>query len=275
MNAGSQRRYVGRLIATARRVNRHPSLVDSAARIRERALGEESVDHLSLARNRPADLAVRELVALRGDRPGVLGEIGLTALQAWQRLAESQGRGRGEVDVAVLFTDLAGFSSWALEAGDDLALGLLRQVSDAIEPPIVQRKGEVVKRLGDGLMAAFWNAPSAVAAAFDARERAASIDVDGFTPRLRTGVHLGRPRKIGGDYFGVDVNVAARLAEAAEPDEILVSARTLAVLDDPAVTASERSFAAKGAPPNLSVYSLRLDRAASRQAAQNRGRPSS
>jgi len=226
---------------------------------------EEFSDRLSLGRGRPADLAVRELVAIRGDRPGLLGEIGLTALQAWQRLAESQGRGRGEVDVAVLFTDLAGFSSWALEAGDELVLALLRQVSDAIEPPIVQRRGEVVKRLGDGLMAVFWDAPGAVAAAFEARDRAACIEVNGYVPRLRTGVHLGRPRKIGGDYFGVDVNIAARLAEAAEPDQILVSARTLEALDDRPLTASERPFAAKGAPPNLSVYALRDDPGARRQ----------
>jgi hypothetical protein len=67
-------------------------------------------------RGRPSDLAARHLVSLRGEQPGVLGELGLSALQAWQRLAESQDRGRGKVDVAILFTDLVGFSTWALEA---------------------------------------------------------------------------------------------------------------------------------------------------------------
>ena len=75
--------------------------------------------------------------------------------------------------MAILFTDLVGFSSWALEAGDRSAMRLLREVGEAIEPPILERQGEVVKRLGDGLMAAFWDAPSAVEAAFAARERAA------------------------------------------------------------------------------------------------------
>jgi len=46
------------------------------------------VDRLSTARGRPADLAARELVAFRSDAPGMLGELGLTALQAWQSLAE-------------------------------------------------------------------------------------------------------------------------------------------------------------------------------------------
>jgi adenylate cyclase len=216
--------------------------VGAAKRTRERAIGNDQfVDRLSAARGPPADLAARELVAFRSDAPGVLGELGLTALQAWQSLAEHQHqrRGRGQVDVAILFTDLVGFSSWALESGDEPAITLLREVSGAIEPPILERRGEVVNRLGDGLMAASWDASSATEAAFDACERIASIEVAGYGPRLRTGMHLGRPRKIGGDCFGVDVNIGARLAEAAEPGEVLVSDRTLTALDAAAVTASQ------------------------------------
>lgn len=221
-------------------------------------MGEEEIDdRLATARGRPTDLAVRQLAALRTDEPGLMGELGLAVLQGWQRLAESQGRGRGEVDVVVLFTDLVGFSSWALESGDELAIRLLREVSRAIEPPILERRGEVVKRLGDGLMGAFRDAPSATEAAFDACERAASIEVQGYRPRLRTGIHLGRPRKIGGDYFGVDVNIAARLAEAAKPDEILISDQTLQALDPVTVTATKRQFRAKGAPSDVAAHAVR------------------
>lgn len=247
-----------RLIGTTRRLNRHPRLLEAARRARERMLGDEQfVDRLSTARGRPADLAVRQLVATRSDSPGVLGEIGLAALQAWQGFSESQGRGRGEVDIAVLFTDLVGFSEWALESGDGPAIELLRFVSEAIEPPILQRRGEVVKRLGDGLMAVFWDASSATAAAFAAAERVAAIEVGGYIPQLRTGIHLGRPRKIGDDYLGVDVNIAARLAQAAAPGEILVSDRTLVALEGAALISSRRRFAAKGAPADLLAHAVR------------------
>jgi|SRR6478672_5472189 len=246
-----------RFVETFRRFNRHPRLLEATRQTRERALGDDRfVDLLSTARGRPADLAAQQLVTFRGDKPGLLGELGLTALQAWQRLAESQDRGRGKVDVAVLFTDLVGFSSWALEAGDRAAIELLREVAGAIEPPIAEQRGEVVKRLGDGLMAAFWDAPNAVEAAFAAARRTASIEVAGHRPRLRTGIHLGRPRKVGGDYFGVDVNIAARLAEAAKPDEILVSDRTLAQLEPGTAVAKKRRFSAKGAPKELAAYAL-------------------
>jgi adenylate cyclase len=47
--------------------------------------------------------------------------------------------------------------------------------------------------------------------------------VSGHHPALRAGVHVGRPRRLGGDYLGVDVNIAARVAAAASRDEVLVS----------------------------------------------------
>jgi adenylate cyclase len=247
----------GQLGRAARRINRDPSLVEAARRTREWALGDEqALVTLSTARGRPTDLAVRKLAELTSETPGVLGELGLTALGAWQRLSESQGRGRGETDVAVLFTDLVGFSSWALESGDELAIRLLNEVSEATEPPILARRGEVVKRLGDGLMGAFPDASSAAEAALEACERTEAIEVGGYRPRLRGGIHLGRPRKIGGDYFGVDVNIAARLAQAARPGEVLVSDRTLRALDGTEISATERPFSAKGAPADLVAHAV-------------------
>ena len=225
-------------------------------------MGDEKVLHrLPTARGRPSDLAVRQLAALTADSPGVLGELGLTVLQAWQRVSEAQGRGRGEVDVAVLFMDLAGFSSWALESGDELAIRLLGEVSEAIEPPILKRRGELVKRLGDGLMGAFADAPSAAEAALEAGERAAEIELAGYTPRLRSGIHLGRPRKIGGDYFGVDVNIAARLAENASGGEILVSEPTCERLElDGLQVKRKRWLKVKGAPRDLGVQAISAQR---------------
>jgi adenylate cyclase len=257
MSENGTGRRMERALAAARRVNRHPSLVEPATRLRAWALGgDDLVDRLSTARGRPSDLAARQLVELRGETPGLLGEVGLTALQAWQRLAETQGRGRGEVDVAVMFTDLVDFSSWMLESGDDVAVDLLRELGEAIEPPIAARHGEVVKRLGDGLMAVFWDASSALTAAIEGHERAAEIELGGYRPRLRTGIHVGRPRRIGGDYFGVDVNVAARIADAARPGEILISERACGALGAGAPPTERRAFSAKGVPAGFAVHAV-------------------
>src|SRR5206468_2352705 len=136
---------------------------------------------------------------------------------------ERMGRGAGDHEVVLVFTDLVEFSRWALEAGDDEVLRVLRQVSHAWEKPVTDRAGIVVKRLGDGMMAAFADPDAALAAVFDAQVRLADVTVDGWTPRMRAGLHVGRPRRVGGDYLGVSVNTAARLGEHAKADEILVS----------------------------------------------------
>ena len=73
--------------------------------------------------------------------------------------------------MAILFTDLVGFSDWALEAGDEAALEVLRQVGDAEQKAISSNKGAVVKRLGDGAMAVFSDAEQAVTAALEAQRR--------------------------------------------------------------------------------------------------------
>jgi len=169
-------------------------------------------------------------------------------------VSEAQGRGHGDRELAILFTDLVGFSSWALDAGDTLAVDLLRQVGQGLEPVIAEEGGRVVKRLGDGLMAVFNDAGGALEAACRGQEALRSIDVGGHRPAMRAGVHVGRPRKLGGDYFGVDVNIAARVAAAAGAGEVLVSEAARERLDDGVALRRRWRFSAKGAPKDLRVY---------------------
>jgi adenylate cyclase len=156
--------------------------------------------------------------------------------------------------MALLFTDLVGFSSWALEVGDAAALELLREVGTAVEGAVLAHQGRIVKRLGDGLMATFLDADAAVAAALDAQDAVQQIEYEGYRPHMRAGVHWGRPRKLGGDYLGVDVNVAARVADAAKPDQVLISEAILSRLgSDGLSTGRVKRLKAHGAPRDLQV----------------------
>jgi adenylate cyclase len=108
------------------------------------------------------------------------------------------------------------------------------------------------------MMAVFDEPGAALDAVTSARERLKQIECDGYNPRIRAGIHVGRPRCIGGDYLGVDVNVAARMAEEAGADEILVSDRVLELLGDDAPKAQRmRRFKVKGVPRDLGAYSVR------------------
>ena len=89
----------------------------------------------------------------------------------------------------------------------------------------------MVKRLGDGAMAVFGDAEQAVSAALEAQDGISGIEVEGYTPKQRAGVHRGTPRKVKGDFLGVDVNIAARVGDAAEAGEVLVSGAVREELD--------------------------------------------
>jgi adenylate cyclase len=215
-------------------------------------------DPLSAAGSDSASVVARVADRLFDEQPSATKELGLGALQVWQSFLERTGRGQGERETTLLFTDLVGFSSWALRAGDDDALALLRAVASAVEPAVLTHRGVIVKRLGDGLMATFPSPQLAFDAVVDARARLAMVEVAGHTPRLRAGIHTGTPRAIGGDYLGVDVNIAARLVEKAGADETLVSSAALAGLDAERVTTRRKKTflltRVKGMPDDLAVY---------------------
>ncbi len=200
----------------------------------------------------------RRLGELAAERPGVFKEAGLSALQVWEAVAVTAGRKPGSDDVAIVFTDLVGFSDWAMRVGDDLAVALLRDVGEAIEPPVRAHEGIVVKRLGDGMMAAFHDPAEGAAAVFEALDRLESVEAEGYRPRMRAGMHVGRPKHLGEDLFGVDVNIASRVSDEASAGELLVSDRALSEIESEAFqTRRKLLFRAKGVPKDITVYSLR------------------
>jgi adenylate cyclase len=240
-------------------LDRRPGTVEALRRMRRVLPGDPGFgDPLSASGRDGAATVARIADRLFDEQPRASREAGLGALQVWQSVLERTGRGRGDLELTVLFTDLVGFSSWALRAGDDDTLVLLRQVAAALEPPVVAHRGRVVKRLGDGLMATFMSPQRAYDAVCEARERLTAVEVGGYAPQLRAGLHTGRPKAIGDDYVGVDVNIAARLAQSAGADEVLVSATTLAGLDPERVTTRRKKTFAfrtiKGVPSDLAVY---------------------
>jgi adenylate cyclase len=252
----SNAKRLARIREAAVQADTAPQLLAAARWLRKRLPGDDRFgDQLSTAGDEPPAVLARRVSALqKNQRPSVAHELGLGALQVWQGLSEAAGRGRGTEEVALLFTDLVGFSSWALEVGDETAVELLRVVGDAIDTAIADHDGAVVKHLGDGAMAVFENSNDAVAAALDARDGMQEIDVAGHQPRLRSGIHSGKPRKLGGDYLGVDVNIAARVVDAAKPQQVLVSEVSCRTLDEELYdVAKAKKLKAAGTPKEFRV----------------------
>lgn len=254
----AQRDRLARLRRAAIRLDSGPGLLAAARGLRRRLPGDDRFgDPLSTAGDAPVQLIARSVSSLRPERQSFVKELGLAGLQVWQSLSEATGRGAGEDELALLFTDLVEFSSWALGAGDAAVLELLREVGVVVEAAVVDHHGRIVKRLGDGLMATFLSVQEGVEAALDAQAALADVSVDGYRPRMRAGVHWGRPRLLGGDYLGIDVNIAARVVDAAKADQVLVSESALAGVDLDAVTVGRgKRLKARGTPRGLRVVEV-------------------
>lgn len=248
--------------------NRSPGAVALIRRARRLLPGDpEFGDPLSTAGDGGPRAAARAADRLLGDRDAVSREVSLGVLQVWQALTEGVSRRPANPEVTLVFTDLVGFSAWSLQAGDDAALALLRQVARALEPPLLDAGGHIVKRMGDGLMAVFGDPMVAVRAVLAAKQALKSVEVEGYTPRMRVGIHTGRPQRLAADWLGVDVNIAARVMERATKGGIMVSSSTLDLvpqseLDALGVEAKRTRkpvFGAKptGVPADLAIYRLK------------------
>ena len=251
-----------------RRTDNRGWMIATIRRLRRRLPGDpEFGDPLSTAGEGGPRAAARVTDRLIHDRSAASREVSLGVLQVWQALSEWVSGRPANPEATLVFTDLVGFSTWSLSAGDDATLTLLRRVAQAVEPPLLDAGGRIVKRLGDGIMAVFREPLIAVAAVLDAEQALASVEVDGYVPRMRVGIHTGHPQRLANDWLGVDVNIAARVMERAAKGGIVVSGTVLnqigeSDLDALGVVARrvrKQMFTPKlaGVPEDLATYRLK------------------
>jgi adenylate cyclase len=122
-----------------------------------------------------------------------------------------------------VFADLAGYTALTDQRGDQQAAVVAREFRRTMCALSRRHGAWQVKSMGDGVMIWAPDAGPAMALAADAVEEV------GTRPDLlpvRVGVHTGPAVMRGCDWYGSAVNVAARLAAEAQPNEALVSATT-------------------------------------------------
>jgi len=118
----------------------------------------------------------------------------------------------------ILFTDLESSTALTQAIGDAKAQDVLHGHNDIVRAALAAHDGEEVKHTGDGIMASFGSAVSAVEAAL-----AIQRDLAGGEIRVRVGLNAGEPIQEEGDLFGGSVQLAARVCDRAEPGQVLVS----------------------------------------------------
>ena len=230
-----------------RRLDTQPALLAAARRLRRRLPGDERFgDPLSTAGETPVQVVARGVSALRPERESVVQELGMA----------------GSADLAVAFR---GRRTGTGRARDGPAVHRSRRLlllgaegrrrgrrssccarwAPSSRAAVLARDGRIVKRLGDGLMATFLERRRARSTRRSMpRTRCRTSRSTGYRPRMRAGVHWGRPRKLGGDYLGVDVNIAARVGDAGKADQVVVSETVLERVDVEALNVGRRKRSA-------------------------------
>ena len=165
-------------------------------------------------------------------RPGLSGKKLLTS-QTFRDLFGSEVVNADETlslqDITFLFTDLKGSTAMYEQIGDAKAYFLVRQHFHTLSRVIRDRNGAIVKTIGDAVMAVFNNPVEATSAALE------MIDaLDDFNHTisqeliLKVGIHCGHSMAVTvnerNDFFGQNVNIAARVQALADANEVYITA---------------------------------------------------
>src|SRR5262245_33214739 len=128
--------------------------------------------------------------------------------------------------VTVLFSDIKGSTAYFEKFGDTQGLAMVQRHNAMLFPVIEECGGRVVKTIGDAIMAVFEDPKGAIQGAV-AMQRV--LEGDRISQpfddhiRIKVGLHSGPCIVKDNDVYGDVVNVASRVQNQAEPDQILIT----------------------------------------------------
>jgi class 3 adenylate cyclase/pimeloyl-ACP methyl ester carboxylesterase len=118
----------------------------------------------------------------------------------------------------VLFTDIVGSSDRAAALGDRAWRELLAAHDSTVRRQLTRFRGSEVNTTGDGFVASFDGPARAIRCACAIVDSLGELGLE-----VRAGLHTGECELVNGNIAGIAVHTGARVAGAAEPNEILVS----------------------------------------------------
>jgi adenylate cyclase len=122
----------------------------------------------------------------------------------------------GHLRVAIAFADLAGYTRMTEELGDEHAVGVVERFVAEVEHTLPD-DARIIKTIGDEVMVVSSDAAALVDWAVGFQE------LHDTRPLPRIGMHYGEVLYRDGDYYGREVNQAARVAARAGGGEVLVT----------------------------------------------------
>ena len=152
----------------------------------------------------------------------------------------------------VLFTDIVGSTTRAVELGDRRWRDLLFSHNAIVRHELERARGREVKTVGDGFLATFDGPARAIRCACAIRDA-----VRGLGLAIRAGLHTGECELIGDDVGGIAVHIGARVMARARPHEVLVSSTVKDLVTGSGVEFQDRGMhRLKGVPGAWRLYGV-------------------
>ncbi|WP_420547333.1 adenylate/guanylate cyclase domain-containing protein [Curvivirga sp.] len=161
--------------------------------------------------------------------------------------------------VAVLFTDIVNSTLNQQTKGEEWMMQVIRAHNDIIREAINRYAGQEIKHTGDGIMASFPAVVNSVEAGLamqrGVQKFAEAMPAMGF--QIRIGISAGEPIHENGDLFGTPVNMAARVMDKADAEQVAVSGIVMEMCrGKPFGFKSVGQFELKGFEDPQSVYEV-------------------
>jgi class 3 adenylate cyclase len=123
-----------------------------------------------------------------------------------------------QVLATVMFTDIVSSTAHAARLGDRRWQELISDHDRVTKSRVADYRGRMIRTTGDGAFAAFDGPARAIRCALSVVEAAHGLELD-----VRAGVHTGECQLDGDDLAGVTVHIGARIADLAQPNQVVVS----------------------------------------------------
>ena len=176
-------------------------------------------------------------------------EAAMAATDAFVRRL-SPGAEPTRVLATLLFTDIVGSTARAAALGDDGWRSLLASHHAIVRRELARFGGRELDTAGDGFFASFDGPARAVQAATAIVAALADNGID-----VRAGLHTGECEVSEDKLAGIAVSIAARVANAAEPREVLVSGTVKDLTSGSGIVYADRGeHELKGVPDRWRLY---------------------
>ena len=187
----------------------------------------------------PAELVLGVRAVARGDSllaPAVTGRVIAAVAERDDGPRLPQGSEPDRVLATVMFSDIVSSTERAVELGDRRWREVLDRHDELIRRELSRHGGREIKTTGDGFLALFDAPARAIRCAVAIRNELRNSGVE-----IRIGLHAGEVELRGQDVGGIAVHIGSRVADSAEPGDIVASSTVRDL-----VTGSEIGFADRG-----------------------------